>query len=129
MKDPTDEKRESLWLLIVSPTIWAAHFLLCYLTAAIWCAKYAGRDGSLAGVRVAIGIYTALALGGIAINGWDGIRAYRHGDGEDGRAPFDSDIPEGRHRFLGQARLLLACLSAVAVIFAAIVALIFEDCR
>ncbi|MGB7839915.1 MAG: hypothetical protein WBL40_17580 [Terrimicrobiaceae bacterium] len=41
----THEKRQSLWLLMISPTIWAAHFLLCYLTAAIWCAKFAGRNG------------------------------------------------------------------------------------
>ena len=44
------------------PTIWAAHFLLCYVTAAIWCAKVAGPDGSLGGVRVAIAVYTVLAL-------------------------------------------------------------------
>ena len=33
---------ESLWAMIVAPTIWAVHFLACYILAAIWCAK-AGR--------------------------------------------------------------------------------------
>jgi hypothetical protein len=36
------EANESLWLLVASPVIWAAHFLLCYGTAAVWCAKVAG---------------------------------------------------------------------------------------
>ena len=43
------EQNESLWFLIAAPIMWAAHFLLCYLTAAIWCAKLAGPDGALGG--------------------------------------------------------------------------------
>ena len=125
-KDETHESRQSLWRLIVSPAIWAAHFLLSYLTAAIWCAKFAGRDGSLGGVRVAIDIYTALALLGIGLNGWSGWRRHRHGAET---APHDFDSPADRHRFLGFATLLLAALSFVATIFVAIVALFFEDCR
>ena len=45
----------------VSPTIWGVHFLLSYITAAIYCAKYAPPDGSLRGVRWAIAAYTILA--------------------------------------------------------------------
>ena len=41
--DETHESRQSLWLLIVSPSMWAAHFLPCYITAAVWCEKFAGR--------------------------------------------------------------------------------------
>ena len=123
---PLPEKKESLWLLIVSPAIWAAHFMLCYLTAAIWCEKFAGRDGSLRGVRGAILIYTVAALTGIVLNGWDGLRRHRHGSET---TPHDFDSAEDRHRFLGFATLLLSALSAVATSFAAIVALFFEDCR
>ena len=54
------EKKQSLWLLTASPVIWAAHFMLSYITASIWCAKLAGPDKSLGEVRVAIVIYTAL---------------------------------------------------------------------
>ena len=54
----TSEKHQSLWLLTASPTIWAAHFLLSYATAAIWCAKIAGPGGSLTTVRVAIAVYS-----------------------------------------------------------------------
>ena len=125
-KDETDESRQSLWRLVVSPAIWAGHFLLSYTTAAVWCAKFAGPDGSLGGVRVAIAFYTAIALLGIAANGWGGWRRHRHGSGI---TTHDFDTPADRHRFLGFATVLLAALSFVAVVFAAIVALFFEDCQ
>jgi hypothetical protein len=46
------EKHERLWLLVISPIIRAAHLLRS--TTAIWCAKFALRDCSLAPVRWAI---------------------------------------------------------------------------
>lgn len=119
-------KKESLWFLTVSPTVWAAHFLLCYITAAIWCAKFAPRSDSLGPVRALIGAYTIAALVVIGLSGWSGWRRYRLG-GEP--VPFDADTPEDRHRFLGFATLLLSLLSAVAVLFAALVVVFFEDCR
>ena len=60
------ETRESLWMLAASPVIWAAHFLLVYVTAAVWCAKFAQPGDSLGGVRTAIAVYTVLALAAIA---------------------------------------------------------------
>jgi hypothetical protein len=123
--DATHESRQSLWLLVVSPTIWAAHFLLSYITAAIWCAKLGERNGSLGGVRSAIAVYTLLALVGIAMNGSDGWRRHRHGSET---STHDFDTPADRHRFLGFATLLLAGLSFVATLFVASVALFFEDC-
>ncbi|HEU4520740.1 MAG TPA: hypothetical protein VFT12_01985 [Thermoanaerobaculia bacterium] len=120
------ERKESLWRIIVSPTIWAVHFMLCYITAAIWCAKFAGRDDSLQPVRWAIVAYTAVALIGIAWNGWDGFRRHRLGNET---APHDDDTPEDRHRFLGFATALLAALSAVATIYAALVVIFFRSCR
>ena len=122
----THESRQSLWRLIAAPTIWAAHFLLSYVTAAIWCEKFAGRDGPLGGARVAIIIYTVVALVGIGLSGWDGWRRHRLGPEE---VPHHDDTPEDRHRFLGFATLLLASLSAVAVLFAAAVVVVFKDCR
>lgn len=127
MNMPTlPESRESLWLLIVSPLIWAAHFLLSYVTAAIWCAKFAARDGSLEPVRWAILAYTLAALTGIAINGRSGLRRHRFGSES---VPHDFDSPGDRHRFLGFATALLAGLSAVATVFAALVIVFFKDCR
>jgi hypothetical protein len=121
----THERNQSLWLLVAAPAIWAAHFLLCYITASIWCAKVAGTGGSLATVRIAMVVYTVLALGGIGIIGWSGYRRHRFGQAE---LPHDADTPEDRHRFLGFATLLLAALSAVAVGYAALVAVFIGDC-
>lgn len=120
------ERRQSLWLLTIGPSIWALHFLASYITAAIWCAKVAGRDGPLGPVRAAIGIYTALALLGIGLNAWAGWRRHRFGASA---RPHDLDTPEDRHRFLGFATFLLAVLSGIATIFVAVVALFFDDCR
>ena len=120
------EHRESLWHLVVSPTIWAAHFLLSYVTAAIWCAKFAQRFDSLGPVRPLIAAYTAAALVGIALHGRRSWRRHRLGSET---LPHDADTPGDRHRFLGFASATLAGLSGVAVIFAALVIVFFHDCR
>jgi len=129
MKSPVNEyppeHQESLWLLTAAPVIWAVHFLLCYLTAAIWCAKLVPADGSLAGVRTAIAVYTVLALVGIGFVGWTGLRKHRLGNAA---VPHDFDIPEDRHRFLGFATLLLAGLSAGAVFYVSLAAVFVETC-
>jgi hypothetical protein len=125
-RDETHESRQSLWRPVIPPMIWAAHFLLSYITAAIWCAKFAGRDGSLAGARVAILVYTVLALTGISIVGWRGWRRHTF-DGSETQHDFDT--PADRHRFLGFATALLAGLSVVATIFTALAAVFFSDCR
>src|SRR5688500_13039580 len=122
----TAEKHQSLWLLTASPLIWAAHFLLCYITAPIWCAKVVGPGGSLGGVRMAIAVYTALALAAIGIIGWIGYRRHSYGHAD---LPHDDDTPEDRHRFLGFATLLLSALSAVATVYAALVAVFIGSCH
>jgi hypothetical protein len=119
------EENQSLLLLTASPVVWAAHFMLSYLTAAIWCAKVAGPAGSLGGVRLAIAIYTVLALGGIGYIGWRAFRRHSYGTAT---LPHDDDSPEDRHRFLGFAALLLSALSAVAVIYAALAAVFIGSC-
>jgi hypothetical protein len=120
------ESRESLWTLAASPLAWAAHFLLSYVTAAVWCAKFAKPGDSLSGVRVAIGVYTVLALAVIAVVGARGWRRHRHGHAP---LPHDADTPEDRHRFLGFATVLLSGLSAVAVLYASLAAVFIGDCR
>jgi hypothetical protein len=125
--------RGSLWLLTIAPTIWAVHLLLSYVTAAVWCAKFAGPGGTLGDVRTAVAWYTGIAILGIVVVGVEGYR--RHGypveEGKGGAeaTTHDLDTPEDRHRFLGFATLLLAGLSAVAVIYAAMAAAFFETCR
>ena len=119
------ERHESLWMLALSPTIWAAHFLLCYVTGAIWCAKVPAL-APLGGVRTAVFVFTIVALAGIVWNARGGWQRHRLGDAE---LPHDEDTPEDRTRFLGFATLLLAGLSAIATVFAALVVLYFKDCR
>jgi hypothetical protein len=119
------EENESLWLLTASPVIWAAHLLLCYATGAIWCAKVVGLGGSLATTRVAILLYTSAALVAIAVIGWIGYRRHSLGSAT---VPHDDDTPEDRHRFLGFATLLLSALSAVAVLYAGLVAVFIRSC-
>lgn len=116
------ESKESLWMLAASPLIWAAHFLLCYLTAAVWCAKV---GGSLEDVRIAIGIYTLIALGGIGVMTRIGFRRHSFGTGG---ASHDFDSPGDRHRFLGFASFLLSMLSAIAVIYVALTAIFLGSC-
>lgn len=123
---PLPEQRESLWRLVVSPLIWATHFMACYVTAAVWCAKQGERWAALAPVRWTILVLTVLALVGIGLNGWGGWRRHRLGDET---LPHDLDTPGDRHRFLGFATVLLAALSGIATVFAALVALYFRDCR
>lgn len=125
-QNEVEEREQSLWLLTLSPGIWAAHFLASYLTAAIWCAKYAGSDGSLLKVRAAIAAYTVVALAGIVLTAWAGYRKHAYGSAA---VPHDFDTPEDRYRFLGFATLLLSALSAVATIFVALVAVFVESCH
>ena len=126
MKEELEEQRESLWRLSVPPLIWAAHLLLSYCTAAIYCQKAGARATTLEPVRLAIGVYTALALLAIAVAGIRGYQRHRYGDST---APHDFDSPEDRHRFLGFAAFLLAGLSALAVIYQALPAVFIGSCR
>jgi hypothetical protein len=118
--------RDSLWLLTVAPLVWAAHLLLSYATVAIWCAKIAAPGEPLSAARMAIAAYTAAALAVIGVVGWQGFRRHRHGTET---TTHDLDTPEDRHRFLGFAVLLLAGLSALATIYAALAAAFFPVCH
>lgn len=124
----TSEKHESLWLLAASPMVWAAHFLLSYGAAAIWCAKLGQQAGTPLGpVRVGIFVATAVALAAIA---WVGLRARaRHRADGRGRLPHDRDTALDRHRFLGFAVMLLSGLSAVAVVYSAMVVVFIGRCQ
>ena len=120
------EEQDSLWMIAASPTIWAAHFLASYITAAVWCAKFAGYGGSLGVARVAIAVYTALALVPVALIG---LRAFQRQRIRGPAAEHDLDSSLDRHRFLAFATLLLSGLSAVAILYAALAAVFVESCR
>jgi hypothetical protein len=151
----TAERNQSLWLMAASPAIWLSQFLLSYATAAIWCGKVVGRDGSLWTIRITIAAYTLAALIGIGITGWIGFRRQslsqvsddelaQNGPGHDGDGgrvrqrlgtatgvcalPDDADTPEDRHRFLGFATVLLSGLSAIATVYVGLAAVFIGSC-
>ena len=116
----------SLWVMVAAPTVWAAHFLLSYWVAAVWCAKVTEGDGPLGVVRLTVAGLTAGALALIALLAWYAVRRYE-GELFINKA-ITEDTERGRTRFLGHATLLLCCLSAVAVVFDALPAVVFETC-
>jgi len=118
---------ESLWAMIIAPTIWALHFLACYILAAIFCAKAGTPSADLATVRWWIAGLTVLALGGIAACA---LQAFRRGHFMEGEtAPHDADTIADRRRFLAYATLLLSGLSFVATVFVALPAVFVASCR
>jgi hypothetical protein len=119
------EDNQSLLRLVAPPLLWAAHLLLSYCTAAIYCEKVAPDGGSLGAARVAIAAYTVVALA--ALVGLS-VAAYRRHTYGDAALPHDFDSPEDRHRFLGFATLLLAGISIVAVLYQALPAIIMGTC-
>lgn len=122
------EHEESLWGVAAAPAMWALHFVLAYGTAALWCGKLGPRDGSLTPARIAIGIYTVIALVAVVWIGWRGYKRHSLGGAQPG-VPHDRDTPEDRHRFLGFTTLLLAGLSALAIIYEALVIILIRSCR
>lgn len=117
--------RTTLWALFAPPTLWALHFLFCYVYAATACAL-AGREASLDQVRVAIAVATAIALVLVALCGRTALREARiEGD----PPPHTDSTLEDRRRFVAVATLLLAALSFVAIVFTALPAVFFGDCR
>lgn len=121
------EDHAYLWLMVTPPMIWGAHFGVSYISASLWCARFAGRDGVATTVRTLILWLTVAALAGIAIVGWDAYRRLTH-DTKAQTQRRDRDTPEDRHRFLGYATFLLAGLSALSTVFTALAASFFDTC-
>lgn len=119
------ERSANLWRLVAGPSAWALHFLLCYATAAVWCAKQARLPPS-AGLQGTLWTYTAIALATIA---WFGWRAWRHHAWGRASLPHDDPTAGDRHRFLGYATLLLCGLSFIAVLYSALAIAFVGSCR
>lgn len=119
------ERRASVWQLVAGPTAWALHFLLCYTTAAVWCAKHARLPPSM-DLRGTLWLYTAIALAAIAWFGWRALRQHAWGRAS---PPHDDPTAGDRHRFLGYATLLLCGLSFIAVLYSAMAIALVGSCR
>lgn len=105
-------RHRNIYRMLAAPTIWAAHFLAAYGTAAVWCAKIGGDTATLTWIVTG---YTVLAE---ALIVWFGLAMWRQWDFLDDRDYLHAgNTDEDRREFLGHAGFMLACLSFVAVIF------------
>lgn len=116
---------ESLWTLFTGPVVWALHFLVCYIVAAIFCEKPDLFGGDFDTVRTMIAAVTALALTMIVLSAVLAWRQWGFGTGD---PPHDDSTRNDRLGFQGYATLLLSGLSFVAVIFTALPALFITEC-
>jgi hypothetical protein len=112
----------SLWIPLIAPAVWAVHFLACYVTTAIACAKPETQGAAIADIRVPIILYSVLGLAAVLAGmhrGWR-QRSMRAGS---------RSTEAAQHRFLADVTLLLGALSAVAMIYVALPAMFFASCR
>lgn len=119
--------RDSLWSLIAGPTIWAVHFLFCYIAAAVFCAKSTDPVADFYGLKIAIGVATVMALIGIVIAGVQAVDDWRRA--LNAEWAVDEDSLAFRRRFVGRAAFLLAGLSAVGTIYVGMTILFVSSCR
>ncbi|KQT52704.1 hypothetical protein ASG43_19895 [Aureimonas sp. Leaf454] len=126
MSRPDTQTRDTLWTLITAPTVWAVHFVLCYVFAAYECAPNDAIFQPIEVSRYAIAGFTLVAL---VIIGYVGLRGLREWRSNEGSFPHADDTPEDRERFLEFSSVLLAALSFIAVLFVALPALLLVDCR
>jgi hypothetical protein len=116
---------ETLWTLFTAPVVWTAHFLVCYIGAAVYCAKPELVGLSFSAVRAGIAAATLIALSLIALSGWLAWRQWGFGTDD---PPHDDPTRRDRTLFQGFATLLLSGLSFIAVIFTAMPALFLTEC-
>ena len=116
---------ESLWTLFTAPVVWALHFLVCYVGAAIFCEKPGFLGIDFFNLRIAIAIVTALSLALIIVSALLSLRQWGFGSAN---PPHDDPTRRDRLKFQGYATLLLSGLGFIAVIFTALPALFITDC-
>jgi hypothetical protein len=126
MKSVIPREVESLWTLFTAPTVWAVHFVVCYASVAVYCAKAAALDFGFDTVRLALAGFTLLALAMIVFSAWLAWRQWGFGTGD---PPHDEPTRKGRTLFQGYATLLLSGLSFVAVVYAAIPLIFIAECQ
>ena len=121
------ESGSNLWRVLAAPTLWAVHFLVCYVVVAVFCAK-AGRLADADPARIAVLVVTLVCLlliGLLARSTW---RLWDYSViGAD--LTYDANTPEERHRFLAHVTIMLCVLSAVGVMYVALPAVVLGTCR
>ena len=116
---------ESLWTLITAPLVWALHFLIVYVGAAVHCAKPDLLDFGFNALRIGVAIVTLFALAAIALSAWLAFRQWGFGTTD---PPHGEATQKSRTLFQGFATLLLSGLSFVAVVYSALPVLFVMEC-
>lgn len=116
---------ETLWTLFTAPVVWALHFLICYVSAAIYCAKPALFPFGFDAIRMGIALATIAALLLILLSGVLAWRQWGFGTHD---PPHDDPTGHDRRLFQGFATLLLSGLSFVAIIYVAMPLLFITEC-
>lgn len=111
----------SLFAIVLGPTIWAVHFLVVYVGAAIACEQF---PAFVAHIPTAVAVVTGVAIIAIVAVTVPSMREFA-GERE---ASTDDDTQGGRKRFLAHAAMLLSALSVVAVIYGALPGFLSELC-
>ncbi|MGI2033456.1 hypothetical protein ACRQ1B_13780 [Rhizobium panacihumi] len=126
MKSFIPREVETLWTLFTAPTVWALHFIACYATVAVFCAKRLPASFSFNSVRITLAIVTIAALAMIVLSTYLAWRQWGFGADD---PPHDEPTRHSRTLFQGFATLLLSALSFVAVLFAAIPLMFIAECQ
>lgn len=113
MQNTAGQKSLPLISMTGAPLVWAAHFVLLYAVAGTACQKLAGPE-AMAMVKWVTASATLLALAAIGWVAWySAVRLQGEVTG----------------RFMARVTLMLAALSAVAVIFSALPAILSASCQ
>ncbi len=125
MRNLLPKEVETLWTLFTAPVVWALHFLICYVGAAVFCEKPGFLGMDFDNLRIAIGLVTVLALAVIVMSAMLAWRQWGFGTDD---PPHDDPTRRDRLLFQGYATLLLSGLSFVAIVFTALPALFVTGC-
>jgi hypothetical protein len=116
-----------LWRVILAPVVWSAHFIVCYVGAAIYCEKL-GREAALDPVRVFVVLATVAGLSVVGAS-TRGLWRVRGRSLTDDDFDYEYNSPEERHRFLSHVALMLSALSAIGMIYVALPVFLLGTCR
>jgi Kef-type K+ transport system membrane component KefB len=126
MKSVIPREVETLWTLFTAPVVWALHFITCYATVAVFCAKRLPASFSFDTVRIVLVVVTIAALAVIVLSAYLAWRQWGFGEKD---APHDKPTRSSRTLFQGFATLLLSGLSFVSVVYAAIPLIFIVECQ
>jgi len=119
-------RRGNIWWVVAAPLTWALHFLISYITAAIYCAKYVDQEASIEPITIPVAAYTIVALSVIVSVATVGYRRHRLGETT---TPHSKPTRGDQVRMIGLATFLLSLLSGIATLFTALVFVLAGSCH